>query len=316
MLSYIFLALLIFVAVFILQAVPISSEKKDLERLSDTNNIRRNLEAIVNTSSPRNYLNVDVLDSVAAHIKSEFAKSTSRVTVQEFGVAGKSYRNVIASFGPENAERIIVGAHYDVCGEQPGADDNASGVVGVLELARLLKDKELKYRIDLVAYTLEEPPFFRTENMGSFVHAKSLHDSNAQVKGMICLEMIGYYSDEENSQHYPVGFLKWFYGDKGNFITIVQKPMNGSFARQFKKLTFKNNSIVTKSFNAPSFFGGIDLSDHRNYWKFGYSAVMVTNTAFFRNANYHSADDALHTLNVPKIGLVIDGVFRSLMEMQ
>jgi hypothetical protein len=231
-------------------------------------------------------------------------------------VNGNTYKNIIASFGPENGKRIIVGAHYDVCGNQDGADDNASGVAGILELARLLKTQALKYRIDLVAYSLEEPPYFNTKQMGSYIHAKSLHDANISVKGMVSLEMIGYFSDKENSQDYPIGIMKWIYGDKGNFITIVQKSFCGEFAKEYKRLSFKNNSIPTKSFRTPWFLGGANLSDHQNYWKFGYSAIMVTNTAFFRNHNYHRNLDQLDALNIPKMGLVIDGVFRTLLSLK
>jgi hypothetical protein len=315
-LTYIFITLFLIIGIFVIQNYPASSSPKNFKRLSDTSRIRSDLESIINTPKTRNYLNTDILDSVASYIKKEFSKCSERVSFQNFEAYERPYKNVIASLGPEGGERIIVGAHYDVCGDQDGADDNASGVAGLLELARLLKDKELKYRIDLVAYSLEEPPFFGTENMGSYVHAKSLHDAKIPVKGMVSLEMIGYYSDEKNSQDYPVGFLKWFYGNKGNYITIVQKPFNGSFSRQFKKLSFQENSILTKSFKAPSFIGGIDLSDHRNYWKFGYSAVMITNTAFYRDRNYHTTKDILSNLDVSRIGLVVDGVFRTLMELK
>jgi Zn-dependent M28 family amino/carboxypeptidase len=314
--KYTLVIIILLIGVMFLQNYPASSEPKNLPRLADTTNISRNLAAIINTSKKRNYKNVEVLDSVAGYIKQEFLKYTNRVTVQQFEAETKSYSNIISSFGPDGGERIVVGAHYDVCGEQDGADDNASGVAGILELARLLKNNDLKYRIDLVAYSLEEPPFFGTEKMGSYVHAKSLYEAKIPVKGMISLEMIGYYSDEENSQRYPVGFLKWFYGSKGNYITIVQKSVSGAFSRQFKKLAFENNSILTKSFKAPSFLGGLSLSDHRNYWKFGYSALMVTNTAFNRNANYHKSGDVLSSLNIPNIGLVVDGVYRVLKEMK
>jgi Zn-dependent M28 family amino/carboxypeptidase len=309
--------ILLLIGIFVFQNYPISAEPKPLARLADTNNIKRNLEAIINTPQKRNYRHLEVLDSVAYYIKAEFSKFTKLVTLQPYTVQNQTYSNIIASFGPEAGERIIVGAHYDVCGEQDGADDNASGVAGVLELARLLKaDTALKYRIDLVAYTLEEPPFFGTENMGSYVHAKSLYEAKVPVKGMISLEMIGYFSDAANSQHYPVGLLKWFYGSKGNYITLVQKSWAGGFSKQFKKLAFQNNSILTKSFKAPSFVGGIDLSDHRNYWQFGYDALMVTNTSFYRNTNYHKEADVLANLDIPKMGLVVDGVLRVLKAME
>jgi hypothetical protein len=308
--------LLFSITIFTIHNYPFSSEPKDLARLSDTNNIRRNLESIINTPGYRNAKNVAVLDTVAEKIRMEFVKHTDRVSIQDFKVNENGYKNIIASFGPQDGERIIVGAHYDVRHEEDGADDNASGVAGILELARLLKGQSLKYRIDLVAYTLEEPPFFGTEQMGSYVHAKSLHDAKVPVKGMISLEMIGYYSDEEGSQSYPIGALKWLYGNKGNFITVVQKSFCGSFAKQYRKLAFKNNSILTKGFRTPSFLGGDSQSDHNSYWKFGYSAIMITNTAFFRNHNYHKKGDQLATLNIPKMGLAIDGVFRTLIELE
>ena len=301
------------IVIMIFQNYPASSQPKPFERLSDTANIKRCLELVVNTSKPRWFRNVDVLDTVANRIQSDFLRYSNRVSFQNFNIQGSEYRNVIASFGPENAERIIVGAHYDVCGEQGGADDNASGVAGILELARLLKDRPLGYRIDLVAYSTEEPPFFGTKNMGSYVHAKSLFDEKIPVLGMVSLEMIGYYSHEENSQRYPVGILKMFYGDKGNFITIVQKSFGGKFARVYKRLAFDHNSLPTKSFNAPSFFGGINLSDHMNYWKFGYSAIMITNTSFYRNHNYHKTTDQLSTLDINSMALAIDGVYRTLV---
>ena len=307
------LSILVIMLIMIFQNYPANSQTKSFARLSDTANIRRCLELVVNTEKPRWFRNVDVLDTVANRIEAEFLRYTNKVSFQKFTIQGAEYRNVIASFGPENGERIVVGAHYDVCGEQDGADDNASGVAGILQLARLLKDKSLKYRIDLVAYSTEEPPYFGTKNMGSYVHAKSLFDEKVPVLGMVSLEMIGYYSDEENSQRYPVGLLKMFYGDRGNFITVVQKSFGGKFARQFKRMCFDNNSLPTKSFSAPSFFGGIDLSDHRNYWKFGYSAIMITNTSFYRNHNYHKITDQLSTLDVNRMALTIDGVFRTLM---
>lgn len=312
-LSAIILVLIVF---FVVQNYPLSSPGKNLPRLADTVHLKQNFERILNTTKPRHYKNVEVLDTVAERIRHEFSKYTHRTGTQEYKVSGNTYKNVFATFGPADAEVIVIGAHYDVCGEQDGADDNASGVVGIMELARLLKDQPLKYRIDLVAFTLEEPPFFRTEQMGSYVHAKSLFNQKQAVKGMVCLEMIGYYSDIPGSQTYPVGVMRWLYGDRGDYIVLARNSFSGSFANQFKKRYFENNSINAKSFRAPGFTGGIDLSDHRNYWKFGYSAIMVTNTAFFRNSNYHQFTDRLNTLNLDKMGLVIDGVFRAITNIK
>ncbi len=289
---------------------------KPYPRLADTLRIKADLMAITQTERPRNYRNTAILDKTAAYIQSEFLKETPSVSEQKFKASnGIEYKNIIASFGPTDAERIIIGAHYDVCGEQAGADDNASGMAGLLELARLLKNQPLKYRFDLVAYTLEEPPFFRTTSMGSYVHAKSLKDNKIPVKGMVCLEMLGFYDNTEGSQSYPIGFLKWFYGSKGDFITVVEKFGSGHFAKTFRKNMLSEQTLKTKKFKAPASLPGIDFSDHLNYWQFGYSAAMVTNTAFYRNKNYHKTADTLEKLNIGNIGLVIDGVFRALMKM-
>src|SRR5207342_1395907 len=133
------------------------------------------------------------------------------------------YSNIIASYNPKATKRLIVGAHYDVCGNQPGADDNASAVAGLLETARLLGENkpEIDYQIDLVAYCLEEPPFFSTQHMGSFVHAKSLHENKIDVIGMICYEMIGYFSDQPNSQPFPAPELAKIFPSTANFIIVV-----------------------------------------------------------------------------------------------
>ena len=141
----------------------------------------------------------------------------------------------MCSFGTNNNKHVIVGAHYDVCGDQEGADDNASGVVGLLELARMLEGQSLNNQIDLVAYTLEEPPYFRTTYMGSYKHAKSLVDNKAIVRGMICLEMIGYFSDEKQSQTYPVEGMEELYGTTADYISIVSKTGSAKFVNSFTK---------------------------------------------------------------------------------
>ena len=125
---------------------------------ADTAIIKSHLTALTKTESFRTHNDVDQLDKTAEYIRSHFAQYTNTIFLQEYSANGQKYKNVIASFGTNNATRIIIGAHYDVCGQQQGADDNASGVTGILELARMLKGKTLKYRIDLVAYSLEEPP--------------------------------------------------------------------------------------------------------------------------------------------------------------
>ncbi len=277
--------------------------------------IKTDLIAITKTEKSRNYKNIKTLNTVAAYINTELAKVCDSVNYQNYAVNNTQYKNVIGSIGTEHSTRLIIGAHYDVAGDQEGADDNASGVVGLLELARLLSKEKLNYRIDFVAYTLEEPPFFRTEKMGSFIHAKSLYDNNIPVKGMICLESIGFFDDAPNSQEYPIAGMEQLYGTKGNFITVVKSEKSGEFGTQLDSLMKKTALIHTKTFKGSSSVPGIDFSDHLNYWKFNYEAVMITNTAFYRNKNYHTAGDKLETINIEKLSLVISQVYETVKKL-
>ncbi|UKN02067.1 M28 family peptidase [Paracrocinitomix mangrovi] len=279
---------------------------------SDTLLIAQHLRTITKTEQARNALNVEALNKVAEYIHSNFKQQCDTVFYQEYEVEGEVYKNVIGRMGPEDAPKIVVGAHYDVCGDQEGADDNATGVVGLLELSRMLNKDSLDVQIEFVAYTLEEPPFFRSQYMGSYVHAKSIYDYEEPTIGMVCLEMIGYFSDEKKSQRYPIGLLKMFYGGKGDYITVVQKFGNGKFGRKFNKDMKKQKLLPTKSFKGPAGLQGIDFSDHLNYWKFDYSAVMITNTAFYRNSNYHKNTDTMETLDLNRMALVIDEVYLTL----
>lgn len=272
-------------------------------------NLYQTVNYLTNIYPHRNFHNIKSLNEAASYIKNKYKEYGFNPTEQTYKVNGNEYKNIIATYGPLNAPRIIIGSHYDVCGDQAGADDNASAVAGLLETARLVFQckPSSKYRIDFVAYSLEEPPNFGTTNMGSYVHAKSLYDSDAQVIGMICLEMIGYFSDQPKSQNYPISLLKLFYPNKGNFIGVVSSYGN-SWLMKYVKNGLKKTSIGVRTLKAPSFLTGIDFSDHRNYIEFGYKAVMVTDTSFYRNPNYHEPSDTIDTLDFDKMGEVVKGI--------
>ncbi|MEM9024790.1 MAG: M28 family peptidase, partial [Bacteroidota bacterium] len=159
----------------------------------DTARLRADVVRLTSTSQPRSYDHPEALREAAAYIAREWTAAGLTPEIQPFKAAGQTYTNVIARYGPNGAPRLVVGAHYDVCEHLPGADDNARGVAGILELARLLQQLKptLDYQVELVAYCLEEPPFFRTDAMGSAVHAKSLKADSVEVLGMVVLAMIG-----------------------------------------------------------------------------------------------------------------------------
>ncbi|WP_106918043.1 M28 family peptidase [Chryseobacterium aurantiacum] len=314
--------LILFVGLFFIGVFLFNSGEKDKPAQkspvpADVESVKKHLTALTQTPQFRNHKNVDQLNAVADYIHQTFRTYGDSTNFQEYKVDGKIYKNVITSFGSENKKRIIIGGHYDVCGDQQGADDNATGVTALLELARMLKGQKLNYRVDLVAYTLEEPPYFRTENMGSYIHAKYLKDNNMDVYGMVSVEMIGYFKDEKGSQDFPMGVLSWIYGDKGDFITLVKKlsgagPFVGNFIDHFKNA----NQVKTETFPAPKFVGGVDYSDHLNYWKFDFPALMITDTSFFRNKNYHQSTDTLETLDIERMTKVIDAIFLSIIHLK
>lgn len=283
---------------------------------SDTLLIKKHLQAITQTENYRNYQNIKALNQVADYIFSEFQLYADTVYFQAYKVNGTTYKNVVCVFGSQKKQPIVVGAHYDVCGEQEGADDNASGVVALLELARLLHNQNPNHRIELVAYTLEEPPFFRTKNMGSYVHAKSLVEQKIPIYGMIAIEMIGCFKEAKHSQDYPIGLLSLIYGNKGNFITLVNKFGKGKFARNFSTILKRKASMKTRRFVGPKALTGIDFSDHLNYWHFGISALMITDTAFYRNKSYHEKGDKIAKLHIPNMAKIIDDICRSLLTIK
>lgn len=280
--------------------------------------LRKHVEKITEGVQYRNYQNLKSLNKTADYIYKNLHEQTDNVFIQAFEVDGKEYKNVYASFGPVNAPRIIIGAHYDVCGDQMGADDNASGVAGLLELARLFAEADKskwEMRVDLVAYSLEEPPYFNTKHMGSSVHATALETNKTPVVGMISLEMIGYFDDEKGSQDYPIGLLKLFYGSRGDYITVIRKSASGKFARVFTKEFKKKGkrSLRTKVFKAPLWLvSSIGFSDHRNYWKYKWSALMITDTSFYRNKNYHEETDKPDTLDYLRMSVVVTNVFKAI----
>ncbi len=275
---------------------------------TDPRRLRQHVSILSEELVPRDAEHPANLDRVAAFIHDYFETYADEVKDQSYTAEHLRVRNVRAFFGPDTEERIVVGAHYDVAGPYPGADDNGSGVAGLLELARLFADEALPMKVELVSYPLEEPPFFYTRKMGSFVHANSLKEEGASVRAMLALEMIGYFKDEPGSQSYPLFLLRPFYPSKGNFIAVVGKLFQRKIVKMVREAMRGATPLPVESLNAPRLLPGIALSDHLNYWWAGYPAAMITDTAFYRNPNYHTALDTPDTLDYERMAQVVDGV--------
>ena len=254
--------------------------------------------------SSRHYQDLHGLNQAADYVAAQWQALGLPVSRQTFEVEGVTYQNIITHIGPETGQWVIIGAHYDAFDELPGADDNASGVAGLLELARLLQANPPPVPVELVAFTLEEPPFFASQNMGSAQHAGAL---DKPVRLMISLEMIGYFSSEPDTQHYPLAALSWLYPSTGDFIAVVDQLWSHQ-AAAVKKAFNQHTPLEAYSIHAPAALVGVDFSDHRNYWAQDIPAVMITDTAFYRNQHYHTAEDTWDKLDYQKMGQVVDGV--------
>jgi Peptidase family M28 len=263
--------------------------------------VREHVVFLTTDVRPRGVTHPRNLDAAASYIAGHFRRSGAVVTTQEYGRG--VYRNVLARFGPATGRAIVVGAHYDaftLTGNLPGADDNASGTAGLLELARLLGQHPPARPVILIAWSTEEPPFYGSERMGSAVHAASAKD----VDGVICLEMIGYFG---GTQTWPNALFDLLYPGRADFIAVGGGWADRGLARTVKRAIHGAGGVRVYSFTGPR--AALDGSDHINYWKRGIPAVLVTDTAFLRNPNYHTDRDTAGTLDYDRMARVVDGVF-------
>lgn len=262
----------------------------------------------------RSYHDPRKLGKVADYIEALFREYGLDVKKQPFKYRNETYFNVITEvrgFEVPDAPIIVIGAHYDTVSGSPGADDNASGVAGLLEIARLASRKPPKRTVRFVAFCLEEPPAYMTRHMGSYVYAQSLSKEGVNVKGMIALEMLGFYRDYKGSQEFPSSLLRLFFPSAANFISFVGDLQSKSFTKEVESAFKAISSFPVETLNTLAVVPGVDFSDHRNFWKFGYPAFMVTDTAFYRNANYHEQGDTAETLDYSRMADVVTGLYKA-----
>lgn len=305
-------AALILCIPFVLVALlvqPLAGAQASVAPPVDPERLRQHVRTLSVDFHPRNYRQQANLEASARYIEGQLKAAGVAVSSQPVTVQGVAYRNIVARFGPAEGPLLVVGAHYDSAGDTPGADDNASGVAGLLELARLLARTPQTRPIELVAYTLEEPPHFRSANMGSVWHARSLAAAGREVSLMLSLETIGYFSDAPGSQRYALPSMKQVYSERGDFIALVGKLGDFGVTRRTKALMAGATDLPVYSINAPRTMQGIDYSDHRSYWAQGYPALMVTDTAFLRNPHYHKAGDTWDRLDYARMAKVVQGVY-------
>jgi len=314
--AYILCMLLVPVAIFWIVLTQPSCTAKEVSLMKvEPTRLEQHVRTLSETCYPRDYTHRDNLDACADYILEHFGKAGARTLDDVFKVGPVPYRNIIGRFGPAEGPRVIVGAHYDACGPTPGADDNASGVAGLIELAYLLGRAELQSPVEVAAFALEEPPFFFSDDMGSARYVEELKEKKVDVSAMLCLEMIGFFSDDEGSQSFPFALLRLFYPSRANFISVIGCMNQRSLVQSVKKSMSGATPLPVHSFCGPRFIPGVDFSDHINFWDEGYPAVMITDTAFHRNPAYHGAGDVAEELDYERMAMVVLGVFEAVRDL-
>ncbi|MGA1869730.1 MAG: M28 family peptidase [bacterium] len=279
-------------------------------------NLEEHIVKLAGEFGERNIWKYSELEEAARYIESVLKERGYMVREQQFNVKNKSVCNIEAEIAgiskPE--EIVLIGAHYDSIAGSPGANDNASGVAALLEIARLfIKEKPLR-TVRFVAFVNEEPPFFKTKNMGSWIYASRSRQNKEKIVAMFSLETIGYYSDTPGSQNYPFP-LGYFYPTIGNFIAFVGNISSRRLVRHALAVFRKNTAFPSQGVSAPSWIRGISWSDHWSFWEKGYSAVMITDTAPYRYDHYHTIEDTPEKIDYSRMARVVTGITRILNDI-
>jgi len=269
--------------------------------------LRDHLEMLTSTIGERSVRFPENIHRTAEYIQSFYENVAVPVRLETYHYHDLPVDNVVAelSFGENPSKHYLVGAHYDSVTGTVGADDNGSAVAVLLETARELKTlaerEPLALRVTFVAFALEEPPVYGTRFMGSRVYAAKAKREKLSLDGMICLEMVGYTCREPGCQHYPFPLMFFGYPKQGNFIGVVGNFGSRSFSRRLVKSFQQNPELPVVSLSVPMsgwILPAVRLSDHASFWDAGFPAVMVTDSAFFRNPHYHLPSDTMDKLDL------------------
>jgi Zn-dependent M28 family amino/carboxypeptidase len=270
--------------------------------------LRRHVARLAGKIGERNVFRPQALHDAECYIRDVWFEQGYSVQTQASVVAGVRSANLeITLSGVRDDELVVVGAHYDTVIGSPGADDNGSGVAVLLELGRLLKRARPASSLRLVAFVNEEMPFFFTINQGSRIYARAARERGDPIRFMLSLEMLGYYRDTPGSQRYPPMF-RWFYPDRADFIALVSNFRSRRIMRRFAADFHRVSRFPLEQVATFSWVPGVAWSDHHSFWREGYRAMMLTDTAFYRNPHYHAVTDTPSTLDYPRMAVVTEGV--------
>ena len=272
--------------------------------------IRTHVERLAGDIGERNVFVPEALQRAAQYIEEEWTRFGYAVDRIDYDVSGLRCANLAVSRngGGRTSEILLLGAHYDSVVGSPGANDNASGVAALLEVSRLFQAIDSALTVRFVAFVNEEPPFFMTGRQGSMVYAKAARRRGDDIRLMASLETIGCYSDKPGSQKYPPLF-ELFYPDRGNFLGIVADFRSRKAMRLLGKAFRAHSDFPLQTVSTFRAIPGVSWSDHQSFWRQGYRAVMVTDTAPYRYRHYHAPTDTPDKLSYPELAQVTLALF-------
>ncbi len=277
--------------------------------------LKRDVEKLAGEIGERNVPHYPALNAAAEFIEESFSAAGLQPRRQTYEVSSKACHNIEVEIKGESPEIVVVGAHYDSVFGAPGANDNGSGVVAMLALARRFAGQKPGRTLRFVAFVNEEPPYFQTDQMGSLVYARACRDRHDRIEAMISLETIGYFSDEPGSQTYPIHGFDKIYPNVGNFIGVVGNFQSRALVRKTVRLLREEQKIPVEGAAFPSFVPGVGWSDQWAFWQCGYDGIMLTDTAPFRYPHYHSVSDTPDKLDYDRFTLVVSGVQKVISEL-
>jgi Peptidase family M28 len=270
--------------------------------------LRASVQKLAGEIGERNMWHYVQLNAAADFIENSFSRAGFHPRRDSYELRGQACHNIEVEIPGTRPEILLIGAHYDSVFGSPGANDNGSGVAATLALARRFAGAKTKHTLRFVAFVNEEPPYFLSDEMGSFIYAGRCKTRGDKISTMISLETIGYFSDAANSQTYPSPGLGIFYPKVGNFIGFVGNVHSRALLRRVIGLFRKHAKIPSEGAALPSFIPGVSWSDQWSFWRNGYPAIMVTDTAPFRYPYYHSANDTPDKLDYDRFTLVVRGM--------
>lgn len=265
----------------------------------------------------RSFYEYGNMEEAKKYIRSTLEGMGYRPEMQDYLYDGKTFSNIIVTIGGTRKPwgTVIIGAHYDTVPGTPGADDNASAVAVLLEMCRSLKKDAPSRTLKLIFFVLEEPPHYNTKVMGSAVYARAAKARGEDIHIMLSLEMVGYFSDKEGGQSFPLPLMGLIFPTTPNFLAVVGDWGSRGLVKKIKSSVEKSSGIPVETLSTSPYVPGVALSDHNSFWKEGYPAAMVTDTAFYRNPNYHSSRDTIDTLNFQKMTGVLRGLVQAARDL-